>query len=64
MGEKADEHKSSSNLKKFQKVTGEMEDTEEITTDVTESIQAHLDSRRDEVRRNISFRQNINKNCG
>ena len=64
MREKADEHKSSNNLKKFQKVIGEMEDTEEITTDVTESIQAHLDSRRDEVTRNILFKQNIDKNCG
>ena len=38
MGEIADKYKSCNDLKNVQKVTGEMEDIEEITTKVTESI--------------------------
>ena len=42
-----------------------MEDIEEITTEVTESSQAYLDSRRDEasiIATTNSFRRNINDN--
>ena len=67
MNEIADEYKSSNNLKNVQKVTGEMEDIEEITTEVTERAQAYLDSRRDEassIATTDSFRRNINNNWG
>ena len=63
----ADECKSCNDLKNVQKVTGEMEDIEEITTEVTEKVQAYLYSRRDDassVARSDSFRRNINNNCG
>ena len=36
-------------FKNVQKVVCEMEDIEEITTEVTERAQAYLDSRRDEA---------------
>ena len=38
MGEIADKYKSCNDLKNVQKVTDKMEDNEEITTKVTESI--------------------------
>ena len=63
----ADEHKSCNDLKNVQKVTGEMEDIEEITTEVTERAQTYLDSRRDEassIATSDSFRRNINNSWG
>ena len=63
----ADEYKSCNDLKNVQKVTGEMEDIEEITTEVTERIQAYLYSRRDEassIATSDSFRRNINNSWG
>ena len=63
----ADEYKSCNDLKNFQKVTSEMEDIEEITTEVTERAQIYLDSRRDEassIATSDSFRRNINNNWG
>ena len=61
----ADECKSYNDLKNVQKVTGEMEDIEEITTEVTEMAQTYLDSRKDEassIATSDSFRRNINNN--
>ena len=63
----ADEYKSCNDLKNVQKVTGEMEDIEEITTEVTERVQAYLYSRRDEapsIATSDLFRRNINNNWG
>ena len=51
MSEIADEYKSCNDLKNVHKVTGEMENIEEITTEVTERAQAYLDSRRDDASR-------------
>ena len=48
-------------------MTGEIEDIEEITTEVTERAQAYLDSRRYEASSTVkenSFRGNINNNWG
>ena len=48
-------------------MTGEIEDIEEITTEVTETAQAYLDSRRYEASSTVtknSFRGNINNNWG
>ena len=45
----AGEYKSCNDLKDVQKVTGEMEDIEEVTTEVTERAQTYLDSRREAV---------------
>ena len=45
----AGEYKSCNDLKDVQKVTGEMEDIEEVTTEVTERAQTYLDSRREVV---------------
>ena len=63
----ADEYKSRNDLKNVQKVTGEMEDIEEITTEVTERVQTYLFSRRDEassIATSDSFRRNISNNWG
>ena len=62
----ADECKSWNDFKNVQKVTGEMEDIEEITTEVTERDQAYLDSGRDEASSiaTDSFKRNINNNWG
>ena len=43
MGEIAEKYESRSDLRSVHKVTGEMEDIEEITTEVTERAQAYLD---------------------
>ena len=46
-------------------MTGEMEDIEEITTEVTERAQTYLDSKRDEassIATTDSFKRNINNN--
>ena len=62
-----DEYKSCIDLKNVQKVTGKMEDTEEITTEVTERARTYLDSRRDEasnIPTSDSFRRNINNSWG
>ena len=67
MSEIADEYKSFNDLKNVQKVIGEMDVIEEITTEVTERAQAYLDSRRDEassITTTDSFRRNINNNWG
>ena len=61
MAKIADEYKSCNELKNVEKVTGEMEDIEEITTEVAERAQAYLDSRRDEE---LSARKIISKNWG
>ena len=59
MAKIADEYKSCNELKNVEKVTREMEDIEEITTEVAERAQAYLDSRRDEE---LSARRIISKN--
>ena len=67
MGEIADEYKSYNDSRNVQKVTGEMEDIEEIITEVTERAQAYLDSRRNKASSIVttnSFRGNINNNWG
>ena len=67
MGEIADEFKSYNNLRNVQKVIGEMEDIEEIITEVTERAQAYLYSRRDgasSIATTNSFGRNINNNWG
>ena len=67
MGEIADEFKSYNNLRNVQKVIGEMENIEEIITEVTERAQAYLHSRRDgasSITTTNSFGRNINNNWG
>ena len=59
----AGECKSCCDLKNVHKVTGKMEDIEEIATEATERAQKYLDSRRDEassIATSDSFRRNIN----
>ena len=59
----AGECKSCYDLKNVHKVTGKMEDIEEIATKATERAQKYLDSRRDEassIATSDSFRRNIN----
>ena len=59
----AGECKSCYDLKNVHKVTGKMEDVEEIATEATERAQKYLDSRRDEassIATSDSFRRNIN----
>ena len=48
MSKIADEYKSCNDLQNVQKVNGEMEDIEEITTEVTERAQAYMNTRIDE----------------
>ena len=67
MSEIADKYKSCNDLENVRKMISEMEDIEEITTEVTEPAQAYLDSRRDEassIATIDSFRRNINNNWG
>ena len=55
--------KSCYDLKNLNKVTGKMEDIEEIATEATERAQKYLDSGRDEassIATSDSFRRNIN----
>ena len=67
LGKIADEYKSCNDLKNVQTVTDEMQDNEEITTEVKERAQAYLDPRRDKassIATVKSFRGNINNNWG
>ena len=59
MAKIAHEYNSCNELKNVEKVTGEIEDIEEITTEVAERAQAYLDSRRDGE---LSARRIISKN--
>ena len=59
--------KSCYHLKNLRKVTGKMEDIEEIAIEATERAQKYLDSRRDEassIATSDSFRRNINNKWG
>ena len=65
MGEIAEKYESRSDLRSVHKVTGEMEDIEEITTEVTERAQAYLDwGDASSIATATSFRRNINNNWG